>query len=124
MLGGHVTRGYEAVVPIRVLGPTGQLKDLMVTIDTGFTEELSLPGAIVEELGLEFADFTNARLAGDAPVRIPLHHAVVIWDGEPRAVLVHCMEGNPLIGMHLLHQQLLTVQVVRDGAVTVEPLEQ
>ena len=122
MLKGYVTPGYEAVVPVRVLGPAGQAKDIMATVDTGFTEELTLPRAVVEELGLAFADDTNAWLAGDVHVRISLFDAVVIWDGQPREIVVHCIEGTPLIGMHLLYEHLLTVQVVRDGVVAIEPL--
>jgi len=124
MVRGHVTRAYEAVVRVQVAGPSGAVADIEAAVDTGFTGDLTLPAALVTELGLAFRDVADVRLAGDAPAQIPVYRAIVIWNGKPRAVFAHCMEGTPLIGMHLLYKHLLTVQVVRDGAVTIDPIAQ
>ena len=122
MIGGHVTRAYEAVVTITVIGPGGRSKDVMATVDTGFTGELTLPEAVVEELGLAFYEESHAYLANDTRVEISLYDALIVWDGVEREVVVDCMNGNPLVGMHLLYEHLLTVQVVRDGQVTIQAL--
>jgi clan AA aspartic protease len=122
MIRGHVTRAYEAVVTIRVVGAGGRSKDVAATVDTGFTGELTLPAAVVAELELAFLQDSHAFLANEMRVDIPVYRAVVEWDGVEREVLVDCMAGTPLIGMHLLHEHLLSVQVVRDGQVTIQAL--
>lgn len=123
MIRGHVTRAYEAVVTITVIGPDGRSRDVQATVDTGFTGELTLPEAVVEELGLVFLEESYAYLANETRVDISLYDAAVVWDGAKRPVVVDCMDGNPLVGMQLLYEHLLSVQVVRDGPVTIQPLD-
>jgi len=45
-----------------------------------------------------------------------------LWDGRARLVSVHTAQGAPLIGVSLLYDHLLTVEVFDGGAVTIEPL--
>ena len=51
MIEGVVNAAYEAVVTLPLRGQTGQGRDIEVVIDTGYNGFLSLPPALVEELG-------------------------------------------------------------------------
>lgn len=51
-----------------------------------------------------------------------IYGALVMWHGLPRPVLVHKINGDPLIGMALLEDSRLTVEAREDGDVTIEGL--
>lgn len=55
MLRGEVTPEFEAVVPVRILGPEGTSLVADAVIDTGFTGHLTLPEEFVRRLGLVVA---------------------------------------------------------------------
>ena len=46
-------------------GPEGQAQDIEAVIDTGYSGFLTLPTALVTELGLPFAYIGRALLAND-----------------------------------------------------------
>lgn len=54
MIAGVVNAAYEAVVTLAVQGPDGQTRDIDAVIDTGFGGFLTLPPALVAELGLPY----------------------------------------------------------------------
>jgi hypothetical protein len=45
----------------------------------------------------------------------------VVWDEEERVVPAYASGGDPLLGMKLLREHLLTLELVRGGAITVAP---
>ena len=61
MIQGSVNAAYEAVVTLAVRGPAGQTTEIDAVIDTGFTGFLTLPPALVSELGLPFVTSINVR---------------------------------------------------------------
>ena len=54
---------YEAVITLSVQGPEGQAREVDAVVDTGFTGFLTLPPALVAELGLTFETTGHATLA-------------------------------------------------------------
>jgi predicted aspartyl protease len=52
MIRGAVNARREAVVPLRVRGPTGTELDVDAVVDTGYSASLTLPAAVVAALGL------------------------------------------------------------------------
>lgn len=52
MITGIVTDRREAVIRLKVRGPTGQDQEIEAIIDTGFDGWLSLPSSIIAQLGL------------------------------------------------------------------------
>ena len=54
VLTGTVNSDYEAVVRLRVRGPSGRDLETEAIIDTGFTGSLTLPKEVVTRLGLLF----------------------------------------------------------------------
>ena len=59
MIEGSVNAAYEAVVALSLQGPGGRTRDIEAVVDTGYSGFLTLPAALVAELGLPFS-YTNS----------------------------------------------------------------
>jgi clan AA aspartic protease len=103
-------------------GPEGREQEIECIVDTGFSGSLSLPPALVAELGLPFRRRGRALLADGRETSFDIHEASVIWDGRPRLVPTDAVDSDPLIGMTLLEGYELTVQAVVGGNVSIEAL--
>ena len=120
MLRGNVNAQREAIVPIDVRDCAGRHVSLEAVIDTGFNGYLSLPTAIISNLGLLFVFQSKARLADGTEVSLNVFEAVVVWDGTPTAVEVDAVEGAPLVGMALLQGFDLRIRAIPGGEVEIE----
>ena len=120
MIRGTVNAQGEAVVRLRVRGPSGAEQDVDAVIDTGFTASLTLPAATtVAALGLVLQSGGRAGL-GDGSVRqFEIYSAEVEWDGNWQPVLVWALGEEVLIGMRLLAGHALRIDVVPGGAVEI-----
>jgi predicted aspartyl protease len=78
--------------------------------------------ATAEALGLPLLDQEGITLADDSVIAVSRFEGTVLWDGHERTVMVHCLEGDSLIGMSLIHAHLLTMEVVGGGQVTIAAL--
>ena len=121
MILGAVNDAYEAVISLTVQGPSGQTREVEAVIDTGFTGFLSLPSALVTELGLPFLTNESAMLADGSLVRFSVHDAMALWDGQPRRVYAHLSDATPLVGMRLLDRHNLNIDVEDGGRVLIQP---
>ena len=63
MIEGVVNADYEAIIPLRIQGPDGRTRDIEAVVDTGFTDFLTLPPALVDELGLPQALNLRSRIS-------------------------------------------------------------
>jgi clan AA aspartic protease len=117
---GVVTSRREAIVRLIVRGP--QDIPIDAVLDTGFTEYLTLPSLLIATLALPYVTTQQLRLADGSDLDSDVYEAVVLWDGQERTVSVHAAEGTPLIGMALLYDHLLTIEVRTSGDVTIVPL--
>lgn len=122
MLTGRVTNKKEAVVPIQVLGPAGQVSLVEAAIDTGYDGFLTLPASLIRDLDLSFAGTARATLGDGNEVGMDIFLASVAWDEEPSDVLVLAAEGGILLGMAMLAGSRVTLDVEDEGAVTIESL--
>lgn len=120
MIEGAVNAAREAVVILHIQGPEGQHRDIEAVVDTGYSGFLTLPTALVAELGLPFAYMGQAFLANDDEVSFDVHHGAVIWDGQPKAIEVDATGSTPLVGMLLLDGHDLSIQVRAGGRVVIE----
>ena len=105
MIEGKVNDHYEAVVHLPLLNSSGQTKDIEAVIDTGFTRYLTLPPAMVAELGLGYRGVNSVILADCSETTLEVYGVTVLWDGQPREVVAYVSDTMPLIGMSLLHRQ-------------------
>ncbi|MCG5062050.1 MAG: clan AA aspartic protease [Limnoraphis sp. WC205] len=121
MISGIVTDRY-ATVALTFLLPNGSSLPIEFVIDTGFTGHLCLPPEAVSLMGLPFMYDLPANLADNSEVLLPVHEAIVLWDGEEREILVIATGRRPLLGTALLDEQQLVIQFTEGGLVTIEEL--
>ena len=122
MIGGVVNARLEAVVPLRVRGPSGTELVVDAVVDSGFTAALTLPAAVVAGLGLARQSVGGAVLADGSVRQFDIYTAEVAWDGSWRPVLVSAVGNEVLLGMGLLAGHALRIAVIPGGAVEITPL--
>lgn len=122
MIGGVVNARHEAVVRLRVRGPSGLELDVDTVIDSGFTASLTLPATTVAALGLARQSGGGAVLADGSVRQFEIYGAEVEWNGGWRPVLVSAIGDEALVGMRLLAGHELRIAVVPGGAVEITPL--
>ena len=101
-------------------GPEGRAREVEAVIDTGYSGFLTLPTALVAELGLPFAYMGQAFLANDTQVEFDVHYVTVLWDGQPRGIEADAIGNTPLVGMLLLDSHDLSIQIRVGGRVVIE----
>ena len=120
MIEGVVNAAYEPVVTLAVKGPSGQTTETEAVIDTGFTGFLTVTPALVTELGLVLEGTSRATLADGSEVTFDVYDVAVLWDGQPKYVLADAADTTPLVGMRLLDNHNLNIDVVDGGRVIIQ----
>ncbi|MCY7283849.1 MAG: clan AA aspartic protease [Cyanobacteria bacterium CAN_BIN43] len=121
MMQGYVNENYEAMISVAVKNG-GSLKSFDAVIDTGFTGFLSLPIAIIIELGLQWNYRDRATLGDGSETVFDVYNAEIVWNGQLREIEIDAAETEPLLGMALLRGYRLQVDTIEGGLVTVETL--
>lgn len=122
MMTGTVNSQLEAVVEVFVLGPSGKTKSLAAVVDTGFDGWLTLPQDVISELDFNWRGRGRALLADGAETIFDRYDAILTWHGLARRIMVDSANIKPLLGMSLLQNCKLRMQVRSGGPVTIEPL--
>ena len=120
MIEGIVNAAHEAVVTIPVQGPAGRSREIEVVMDTGFNHFLTLPPALVAELDLPFVTSGGVPLADGSEASLEVYDVTVLWDGQPRDVYTYAADSMPLVGMLLLDDHDLNIQVRDGGRVVIQ----
>ena len=107
------------MVALRLKAPDGRTRDIEAVVDTGYSGFLTLPTALVAEMGLPFAYIGQAFLANDAEVDFDVHYVTVLWDDRARDVEADATGSTPLVGM-LVDMHDLNIQVRRGGCGLIE----
>ena len=115
-----VNAAYEAIVTLTVQGPAGQSLEVDALIDTGFNRFLTLPPSLVAELGLPYVIGGRLTLADGSESSFNVYDVTVLWDGQPRDVYAYATESTPLLGMALLDNHDLSIQVREGGRVVIQ----
>src|SRR5437867_9599171 len=119
MITGVVNARREAILTITLRTLAGQEQSIDAVIDTGFNGSLTLPISLITNLGLPLYGQRRVIL-GDGSTRIlDVYEVIVLWDGQPRNVLVNASGATPLVGMNLMYGYELTIQNVDGGSVTL-----
>ena len=122
MITGQVSAERLAVVRASVKASgnkAGSNEIIDFIIDTYFDGYLSLPPALIEQMGLPFLNYHWFTLADDSPYRFPVHAAIIVWDGEKRGTLALASDGSPTIGTSLLHGFHFAADWIDGGEVTL-----
>ena len=124
MIQGRVNSNFEAVITVEVRGPAGQAQRIDAVVDTGFTDFLTLPFALISELELALVGKNVLSLADGNEVEMGVFRVTISWEGEPRDVLAYAADATPLVGMQLLENHSLHIEIVAGGGVTIESISQ
>ena len=119
---GAVTSELRASIAVGVRAPDGQEQTVSVLVDTGFDGFLALRADQIAALRLPLEGTELVRFGDGREATLRVYRGAVRWHEGLAAVRVIEIEGGPVLGMALLHGSRLTVDVVRDGPVRIEPL--
>lgn len=122
MIRGIVNARFEAIVPLTVRGPHGTTVTLDASVDSGFNGTLSLPPSVIAELELDFVMEANRRLADGLPHQFQFYRVEVQWGDVWKRVLVLEADGPPLVGMVLMEDYELRIEVRPGGAVLISKI--
>jgi clan AA aspartic protease len=120
VIAGVVNADYEAIIHLRIRGPTGRAHEIDAVIDTGFHGFLTLPPAVVTTLGLLRLSRGRALLANGSEELFDIYGVTVLWEGQPRYVEADAVDTTPLVDMSLLDGYELTIQVADGGRVVIQ----
>ncbi len=99
-------------VDVAIKDSEGRWRPFSANVDTGDSEELSLPPSKVERFGLRLLDKCRVNTI-DGPVDASCGEVEVFWQGSPRTV--RCIQRQekppPLIGMKMLRGNRITIDV-------------
>ena len=122
MITGKITTNREAIIELEVIGSNQRTEKVEAVIDTGFNGYLTLPNDLINYLKLQRAGSRYVTLGDGNVVVLDMYLAMVLWHGQQREVLVLQADGGPLIGMSLLYGNRVMLEVVENGAVTIDSL--
>ena len=71
-------------------------------------------------MGLPVVGDGEAVLADGSEAAFYVHSVTVIWDGQPRVVETGAVGGDPLVGMALMEDYDLSIQVRDGGRVVIQ----
>lgn len=120
MITGVVTMYREAIVRLKLLGPSGLEHEIDALIDTGFDGWLTLPYSLIGMLGFPWRSRGRAILADGSESLFDIYRATVYWDGQTRDIDIDAVDSEPLLGMALLDGYDLNIQVRPGGKVTIK----
>ena len=120
MIRGAVNDRLEPMVVLEISSGGGRFQPVEALLDTGFTQDLTLPPAAVARLGLEYVERMPITLADNRRIEASAHKGYVNWFGKTRRIDVIAAEGHPLLGMNLLADCKITIRVHPGGEVAIE----
>lgn len=121
MITGIVDSALEATIALFVQDVNGSTHSIDAVIDTGFNGFLTLPPARLASLGATWL-YRGQGVLADGSIRVfDVYATTVIWDGQPRRVEVKSVDAAPLVGMALLLNHDLRIEIVPGGSVLITP---
>ena len=108
-----------AKLDVRLADAWGTSKVLTFDVDTGFTGELCAPERVIaRELGLSPVGLETYYMADGWMTRARVYRTTAIWHGEPRRVKICSGTSKMLLGMEMLKDSVLTIDL-SSGSLTV-----
>lgn len=119
MIVGSVNTVIEPLVPVSLRGPNGAVCDIEAVLDTGFNGSITVPRSVIDALSMSFHGRSFAELADGAIRTVEIYGAEILWDGKWQPISVDAVESSPLLGMRLLLNRHLGIDVVPKGRVEI-----
>jgi clan AA aspartic protease len=122
MITGIVNDELEATIRLTVRGPSGRICRVDAVIDSGFDGLLSLPPALIAELGLIWQETGSAILADGTMASFDIFEGTIVWDRRNRDIAVDEADTMPLVGTALLSNHRLKADFRPGGKVAIKAL--
>lgn len=120
MIIGHVL-DKRPRVKLAIHGRTSAIT-IEFAIDTGFDGFIGLPNTLLNRLDAVYDGNQIIETATGRQDKAQVFIGSVDWDSEERPVEILALDrGIPLVGVELLADHVLTVDMVDGGEVTIEP---
>ena len=117
MITGIVNADFEPIIPLLICDSDGRVYTQEAIVDTGFNGWLSLPPDLIAELNLKWKRRGRAILGDGSECVFDVYEAVLVWDGNMLTIPIDEADSEPLVGMSLMENYQLTVQVFEGGHV-------
>ena len=92
-------------------------------LDTGFDGGLTLPGAMIETLGLEYLHETPSRLANGTIEPLATYRVKLLWRDAIEETEVYRTEGTPLLGMDMMRGLRIEFDAMHLGEIVANPID-
>jgi clan AA aspartic protease len=122
MIRGQVRPNGEAAVGLKLLGAGGRAVEVTAIVDTGFSAFLALPREVIVALGLTDSKHARITLADGSIAEALSYILEVSWLGQRRRIIAVEVGGPALLGMEMMVDCRLEIDVVPGGPVTIAPL--
>jgi clan AA aspartic protease len=119
---GEVNASLEAVLELTLVGEDGLLLRVPAILDTGFDQSLLVPLSIVTTLGWANQGGVPLFQADGSSFEAEVSKGKLHWLGVQLELDIVVAGDTVLIGMALLRNTKLSMDVVEGGIVTIEPL--
>jgi clan AA aspartic protease len=119
---GTVNARLEAILPLRLRGPSGTVELIECVVDTGYTGSLTLPLHAIRALDLTRSSGGRATLADGSIRRFDTYSADIFWNGTWTEIIVSAVGNEALLGMTLIAGRGLWVEAIPSGNVEVRSL--
>ena len=124
MIRGTVSPLRQPSISIVLMDNGGQPRSVTAHLDTGFSGDLTLPKASIEQLDIPPTDRAISYRIGDgARTLFNSYAATVLWQDSIHHITVLESEIYPVIGVGLLWGSNLSVDFRHGGDVTIRELE-
>lgn len=122
MIRGKVDETGDALIPLVVSGEGDRSHEIEAVVDTGFKGFLTLPSSLIDDLEGTLIGLGRAVLADGNEKLFPLYEVTVEWDGQTRIVEADAADTDPLVGMAMMENYVLRIEVRSEGGVTLQRL--
>jgi len=122
MIESTVNESLDVTISLILHSSSGEEHGIEAIVDTGFTGHLTLPLELIEAMALPWLSRGHALLADGSLHVFDVYIGTLTWNGQVRTVEVDEADTDPLVGMELLRNHSLSVDVVEDGPVRIEAL--
>jgi predicted aspartyl protease len=115
MITGQIDSSLRAFVTLEAVTSDDSTQSLTAIIDTGFDGQLTLPLEQIQKLDLPQIGTREIDLGDDSTATTEVYLGAVLWDGEPRPVMVLRAGQTPPVGMELMEHFRLLMNVHAGG---------
>jgi predicted aspartyl protease len=119
-----VVTNNQATIPKSLRGADGAEITVDGFLDTGFSRYLILHPTLIGEMCWQRVGERQVEFANGERRWLQVYNGRVYWNDNWRKVEVMAAESEPLIGMALLAGHNVNMDVIADGRIIIEPIDE